>query len=66
MKDDEKIKLKLKNIKFQKVNFKFDGEKNFVFENLNLNLLADDKICIIGETGSGKSTFLNLILGLII
>ena len=65
LKSDENLKFKLKNIKIQKVNFKFDGEKNFVFENLNLNLLADDKICIIGETGSGKSTFLNLILGLI-
>jgi ABC-type bacteriocin/lantibiotic exporter with double-glycine peptidase domain len=55
---------KLKNIKFQKVKFKFDGDKKYIFENLKLNLSANDKICIIGETGSGKSTFLNLLLGL--
>ncbi len=65
LKNNENFQLKLKNIKFQKVNFKFDGDKKYIFENLKLNFFSNDKICIIGETGSGKSTFLNLVLGLI-
>ena len=35
-----------------------------VFKNLNLNFDIDKIYCLKGESGSGKSTFLDLILGL--
>ncbi len=35
-----------------------------VIENLSLNILSGDYVCIIGENGSGKSTLMNAILGL--
>jgi ATP-binding cassette subfamily F protein uup len=38
------------------------GKKN-LFENLNLNIYPNDKICLIGKNGVGKSTLMNLIAG---
>ena len=41
------------------------NEKQNIFENLNLKISKGEKICIIGPTGSGKTTLFHLILGLI-
>ena len=35
-----------------------------VFEGLNLKIKANDKIFIYGDTGSGKSTLMDILLGL--
>ena len=67
----QKIKSTKNKIKdFQKINiknvsYKFPKQENFFIENLNFEINKNDKIAIIGETGSGKSTILNLIIGLI-
>ena len=38
-------------------------EDNLLIKNFNFNLKKDDKVCIIGKNGKGKSTLLNLIAG---
>jgi len=50
-------KIKLKNVNF---NYKQD-KKNFVFKNLELNIPKNKTIGIIGPSGIGKSTLLDLI-----
>jgi len=48
------------NITFKNVNFSYkDGEK--VLENFNLHVKAGQSIALVGETGSGKSTIVNLL-----
>ncbi len=48
------------NIEFKEVNFQYvDGEK--VLEDFNLKIKAGEKVAIVGETGSGKSTLVNLV-----
>jgi len=48
------------NIEFKDVSFKYkNGEK--VLKNFNLKVKAGEKIALVGETGSGKSTIVNLI-----
>ncbi|MDX2083105.1 MAG: ABC-F family ATP-binding cassette domain-containing protein [Rickettsiales bacterium] len=37
--------------------------KKVLFENLNLNLFARDRICLIGKNGVGKTTLMNVIVG---
>lgn len=47
------------NITFKNVSFQYkDGEK--VLENFNLDIKAGETIALVGETGSGKSTIVNL------
>ena len=48
------------DIEFKDVDFSYiEGEK--VLENFNLKINAGDTIALVGETGSGKSTIVNLI-----
>ncbi len=59
-----KIKLK-KSINFVNLGFSYSKESSAIFKDLNLTINSGDKIGIIGETGSGKSTFLDILTGLL-
>ncbi|MGF3073085.1 ATP-binding cassette domain-containing protein [Facklamia sp. P12945] len=50
-------------ITFQKVSF-LDNEKK-ILDNISFEIKRGDKVAIIGKSGSGKSTILRMILGLI-
>ena len=50
-------------IEFKKVNFGFEKEKTLI-KNLNFNIEKNSIFGIFGKTGSGKSTILDLIIGL--
>ncbi|MEH2400069.1 ABC transporter ATP-binding protein [Nostoc sp.] len=50
-------------IEFRRVNFNYSDEKK-VFHNLSVTVLAGQRIGLVGLSGSGKSTFVNLILRL--
>ena len=52
-----------KYIKFSNVSFGYSA-KSIIFENLNLVIKKNSIIGITGVTGTGKSTFVNLLLGL--
>ncbi len=51
-------------IEFRDVSFRYPGSEIFALENLNLGLSCTEKLCIVGENGSGKSTFIKLLLRL--
>ena len=48
-------------IEFRNVNFSFDHSKK-VLDNINLTIEPGDIVGIVGTTGSGKSTMINLIM----
>ncbi len=48
-------------IEFKNVNFSFDRSKK-VLSNVNLTIEPGDVVGIVGTTGSGKSTLINLIM----
>ena len=56
-----------KSLVFDNVSYSYDNKdrKTLVLDKVNLLLEKNSHIGIIGETGSGKSTFVDLILGLI-
>lgn len=55
-----------KEIIFNEVGFKYSKEEPWIFEGLNLNIRKGSKIGIIGTTGSGKTTLIDLFMGLIV
>ena len=64
IKKNKKIKFD-ESIIISKINFKYPNTTKPIFEDLNFNILRGDKIGIFGESGSGKSTFIDIFSGLI-
>lgn len=50
------------NIKFTNVNFEY-LENRPILKNINFSINKGEKVALVGETGSGKTTIVNLILG---
>ena len=65
--NDEKFgKRKLSNIKgiidFKNVCFRYNSKEDYILNDLNLSLVPNKKIAIVGRSGNGKSTIFNLLL----
>jgi len=58
--DAKPLKLKSSEIKFEGINFRYN--KSFVFKNLNLTIKPGEKIGLVGPSGVGKSSLVNLLL----
>lgn len=55
--------LTFEKIKFENVNFKYDGTDKYIFKNLNIDMYTKNKIIgVTGLSGRGKSTFMKLLL----
>lgn len=48
-------------IEFKNVSFRYPGSDRLVIDKLNLTVRGDEKLCIVGVNGSGKSTFVKLL-----
>ena len=49
-------------IEFKNVSFKYPDADEYVLENISFKAKKGDTIAIIGSTGSGKSTIVNLLM----
>ena len=56
---------KIKNIKLENLTFNYGVRNNSLLENVNFVIEENDKIGIFGKSGSGKTSIINLITGLI-
>lgn len=54
-----------KNINLKNINFTYPKSKKNILKNFNLKINSGDKIGIIGKSGTGKTTLVNILLGLI-
>ncbi len=57
----EKININNGNIEFKKVNFSYDHENRVVLQDINLIISGGKMTSLVGHSGAGKSTILNLI-----
>lgn len=53
------------DIKFENVTYTYPQSEFKALDNLNISIKSGEKIAIVGENGSGKTTFTNILLGLL-
>lgn len=53
------------NISFKKVNLRYNNEDPNVLTNFNLSVDSNEKLGIVGRSGSGKSSIVKLLVGLV-
>ena len=56
---------KIQKIEIKKLNFRYFESKEFILKDLDLSINFGDYIGIFGESGSGKSTFVDIFSGLL-
>ena len=60
-KDSQNINIITSEIKFNNVNFKYNSDEKNVLNNVSLNIAGGKMTSLVGLSGSGESTILNLI-----
>jgi ABC-type multidrug transport system fused ATPase/permease subunit len=55
-----------KSIDFINVSFTYNENNSFTLNNISFNIKKGDRIGFVGTTGSGKSTILDIIMGLLV
>lgn len=64
-----KVKEKLKfnkSVQLKNINYRYNKNSSLVLKDINLTILKGSKIGVMGTTGSGKSTLIDIIMGLLI
>ena len=58
------VSLPVETIEFRNVSFKYDNSEKYALKNINITLKSGTKTTIVGINGSGKSTFIKLLMRL--
>ena len=53
------------DVEFEHVSYKYPNTNQFVIKDLNFSVKKGECIAVVGASGSGKSTIMNLIIGLL-
>ena len=54
-----------KNITFENISYKYSDKSNLILKDINFEIKKGERVGIIGKTGSGKSTTIDLLMGLL-
>ena len=66
--EDRASQKKIKNfhkLSLQNISFRYTNGDPLIFDNISLDIYKGEKVGIVGITGGGKSTLIDLILGLL-
>lgn len=55
----------INSIQLKDISFKYPENQKWIFKNINFEIKKGDRIGLIGVTGSGKSTLVDIIMGLL-
>jgi ATP-binding cassette, subfamily B, bacterial PglK len=59
-------KVEFQGLELNEVNFSYEGTDPLVLRDISISIDAGESIGIIGSTGSGKTTLINVMLGLLV
>jgi ABC-type multidrug transport system fused ATPase/permease subunit len=65
---DKKPQVKIEfneKIELENISFQYSNELPYIFQNINLTIKKGSRVGFIGITGSGKSTLIDIIMGLL-
>lgn len=62
--DERKVELR-ESIKLESLSFKYRGAEKYALQGINIEIPAKSSLGIVGATGAGKSTLVDLILALV-
>jgi len=54
------LNTQIENIKFDNISLKYD--ENIALKNININISKGEKVALVGDSGGGKSSLVNLLL----
>lgn len=60
--ENERSLEKIETVEFNNISFKYEGAEKEMLKDVNFTAKTGEKIAIIGSTGAGKSTLMNLLL----
>ncbi len=60
----EKASVRAGDIEFRHVSFTYPGAEREALSDIHLTIRAGEKVAIVGDNGSGKSTFISLLTGI--
>jgi len=49
------------DIEFKNVSFRYTGSEDYALKDINLNLKVGERLAVVGQNGSGKTTFIKLL-----
>lgn len=49
------------DISFKEVSFRYAGQESYALKNISLKLKVGERLAVVGENGSGKTTFIKLL-----
>lgn len=52
-------------IKLENVSFRYSGDSDFALSEISLKINSGQQIAVVGPSGAGKTTFIDLLLGLL-
>ena len=59
--DATDLKLSNASVKFININFKYNNEEKLILKSVNLDIIGGKMTSLVGHSGAGKTTILNLI-----
>lgn len=54
----------MNNVEVDNLSFAYEGDSTLILEGVNMRVEEGDFVCLLGQSGCGKSTFLRLLAGL--
>ena len=65
--ENDKVNIRFDNkIELKNIEFSYDESRKKIFNNLNIEIKKNTIIGIVGSSGSGKTTFIDILVGLIL